>query len=90
MIRDANGWVAIHPDDNPQEAPFDGKPVLIYTNHNWGGEEARVHRAKWTDVIHGHGIFGWAVDDMKFGPHALRGYTVVTHWQPLPKPPVSS
>lgn len=76
-------------DENaPQDgAPWDGRPVLIVTNHNWGGDDNRVHRARWTDAIHGRGIFGWAIDDCKHGPYPLRGYTVVSHWQHLPTPP---
>jgi hypothetical protein len=65
-------------------APWDGKPVLIATNHQYG---SRVHRAIWTDSVHGSGIFGWAIEDLKFGPYPLRGYTIVTHWMPLPAPP---
>lgn len=52
-----------------------------------GGKTNRIHRARWTDAIHGKDIFGWAVDDCKFGPYALRGYTLVTHWMPLPELP---
>jgi hypothetical protein len=65
-------------------APWDGKPVLIYTDHNWGGEQNRIHRAIWTDAVHGSGIHGWAIEDCKFGPYPLRGYCNVTHWMPLP------
>ena len=77
-------WQPIDENSNQNDPPFDGKPVLIATNHNWCG---RVHRAVWTSAIHGGEIFGWAVEDCKFGPYALRGYTVVTHWMPLPEPP---
>lgn len=80
-------WQDISTATDQSAAPWDGVPVLIATNHNWGGDANRVHRAKWTDAVHGSGIFGWAVDDCKFGPHALRGYTLVTHWMPLPSPP---
>jgi hypothetical protein len=80
-------WQPINADTKPGVAPFDGVPVLICTNHNWGGDTNRVHRAYWTNEIHGSDIFGWAVQDCKFGPYALRGYTVVTHWMPLPPPP---
>jgi hypothetical protein len=86
---DANGWMPIDAALDQSAAPWDGVPVLIYTNHSWGGETNCIHRAIWTDQIHGAGIFGWAVQDLKFGPYPLRGYTVVSHWQPLPKPPVS-
>lgn len=73
------------PDDAAEgTAPFDGRPVLIRTNHTWTNQ---VHRAIWTDAIHGKGIFGWAIEDCKFGPYPLRGYTVVTEWMPLPLPP---
>ena len=82
-------WQPIDPSAPPTGAPWDGKPVLIVTNHNWGGDDNRVHRARWTDTIHGSGIFGWAVDDCKHGPYPLRGYTVVSHWLPLPPPPAS-
>jgi hypothetical protein len=77
----ANGWLPLPADGDQAAAPWDGKPVLVLTNHTWTG---RVHRVIWTDRVHGAGIFGWAVEDCKFGPYPLRGYTVVTHWQPLP------
>lgn len=80
-------WKPIAPNADQTKAPWDGVPVLICTNHNWGGESNRVHRARWTSEIHGSDIFGWAVDDCKHGPYALRGYTVVSHWQPLPPAP---
>ena len=83
----SGGWRLIEADAPQDAAPFDGRPVLIVTNHNWGGDENRVHRARWSDQIHGPGIFGWVVDDCKHGPYSLRGYTVVSHWQPLPKVP---
>lgn len=75
-------WIAITGKETG--APFDGEPVLILTNNACFG---RVHRVRWTDDVHGEGIFGWAVDDCKFGPYALRGYTIVTHWMRLPAPP---
>jgi hypothetical protein len=77
-------WIAITGAEPQDKAPFDGEPVLIATNHTW---TSRIHRARWTDEIHSDGIFGWAVDDCKHGPFPLRGYTVVTHWMPLPEPP---
>ena len=80
-------WQPIEMATDQTKAPWDGVPVLIFTNHNWGGETNRVHRAFWTDEIHGSGIFGWAVEDCKHGPYPLRGYTLVTHWMPLPNPP---
>lgn len=83
------GWRPLQAEADQSGAPWDGVPVLICTNHNWGGESSRIHRAKWTDQVHGNGIFGWAVEDMKFGPYALRGYTAVTHWMPLPAAPAS-
>lgn len=79
-------WRDIRTATNETAAPWDGRPVLIVTNHIWGGDDNRVHRARWSDHAH-TGIFGWVVDDCKFGPYALRGYTVISHWQPLPKPP---
>ena len=82
-------WQPIDPSADQTCAPWDGKPVLIVTNHSLGGDENRIHRAIWTDAVHGHGIFGWAVDDCKHGPYSLRGYTVVSHWMPLPPLPVS-
>lgn len=81
------GWMPIDPNADMSAAPWDGKPVLICTNHDRSYRNP-VHRAIWTDAIHGAGIFGWAIEDYKFGPYPLRGYTVVTHWRPLPKPPV--
>lgn len=80
-------WQPIETATDQKAAPWDGVPVLIYTNHNWGGETNRIHRARWTDAVHGSNIFGWAIDDCKFGPYPLRGYTLVTHWMPLPPPP---
>ncbi len=71
-------------ETNYTAAPWDGRPVLIYTDHAWS---SRIHVAVWTDVIHATGIYGWAVDDCKFGPYALRGFRRVTHWMPLPEPP---
>lgn len=82
--QEPSGWMPIDSATDQDDAPWDGKPVLIVTNNRHGGT---VHRAIWTDCIHGHGIFGWAVEDCKFGPYALRGYTIVSHWQPLPQPP---
>src|SRR6185312_8775752 len=80
-------WRPIATALDQSAAPWDGVPVLIVTNYNWGGPTNRVHRAFWTDEIHGSGIFGWAVEDNKFGPYPLRGYTQVTHWMPLPGAP---
>ena len=74
------GWQPIETAKDQSVLPWNGESVLICTNHNWGD---RVHKAKWTDEIHGEGIFGWAVDDCKHGPYPLRGYTQVTHWMPL-------
>ena len=83
-------WQPIETNIEPGQKPFDGEPVLILTDHNYGGPLNRVHRAFWTDVIYGDGIFGWAVDDCKHGPYPLRGYAVVSHWMPLPPPPETS
>jgi uncharacterized protein DUF551 len=77
-------WRPIAEATDQSAAPWNGESVLIVTNHTWTG---RVHKARWTDAVHGDKIFGWAVDDCKFGPYALRGYTLVTHWMPLPEPP---
>jgi hypothetical protein len=71
-------WQPIEGGPDETRPPWDGEPVLIFTDHNWTN---RVHRAIWTD------IHGWAVEDCKFGPFALRGYMNVTHWMPLPEPP---
>jgi uncharacterized protein DUF551 len=79
-------WIKITEGPDETKSPWDGKPVLIYTDHKIA--QGRVHRAIWTDSVHGHGIHGWAIEDCKFGPYALRGYMNVTHWQPLPAPPV--
>jgi hypothetical protein len=77
-------WKAIESATDQKAAPWDGQPVLICTNHTWCSP---VHRAIWTDEIHGDKIFGWAIEDCKHGPYALRGFTQVTHWMPLPEPP---
>jgi len=52
-------WQPIALATDQSQAPWDGKPVLILTNHTWMNP---VHRAIWTDTIHGGGIFGWAVE----------------------------
>ena len=78
------GWQPIETAKDQSVLPWNGESVLICTNHNWGD---RVHKARWTDEIHGEGIFSWAVDDCKHGPYPLRGYTQVTHWMPLPAAP---
>jgi hypothetical protein len=76
-------WIKI--TEGPDEqAPWDGKPVLICTDHRYG---SRIHRAIWTDRVHGVGISGWAIEDCKFGPYPLRGYCNVSHWMPLPELP---
>lgn len=79
------GWRGLPDDADTNRAPFDGRPVLIAINASWGN---RVHRVIWTDEVHGAGIFGWAVEDRKFGPYPLRGYTTVAAWQPLPEAPM--
>lgn len=81
-----NDWIKITEGPDEAKAPWNGEPVLICTDHTYG---SRVHRVIWTDAIHGHGIHGWAVEDRKHGPYALRGYMNVTHWMPLPAPPVT-
>jgi len=86
----AAGWIVM-PDEpaNPcrekveRAAPFDGKPVLIATDHRNG---SRVHQAAYVDP-HDDGWFSWCVDDDKHGPFPLRGYNAITHWRPLPDPP---
>ena len=79
-------WIKITEGPDQTKAPWDGKPVLIYTDHTWAN---RVHRAIWTDRVHGVGIHGWAIEDCKFGPYPLRGYMNVSHWMPLPNAPVA-
>lgn len=78
-------WQPIDPNADQNAAPYDGEPVQIYTNHR--SPYGKIHQVIWTDRVHGHGIFGWAVEDCKHGPYPLRGYTVVTHWRPMPEPP---
>jgi len=84
-LRAERRWQEL-PDD-PMKPPFDGKPVLILTDHKWTNS---VHRVIWTDEIHGEGIYGWAVDDCKHGPYPLHGYLKVLGWQPLPAPPADA
>lgn len=79
-------WRLLPTDGDTSKAPFDGRPVLIAINTSWGNQ---VHRVVWTDAVHESGIFGWAVEDRKFGPYPLRGYTTVAAWQPLPEPPAN-
>jgi hypothetical protein len=81
-----SAWIPLGPKkpDGLAEAPFDGKPVLIATDHSWTN---RIHRVVWTDAVHGHGIYSWALEDLKHGPYPLRGYSEVTHWMPLPAAP---
>ena len=86
-VGELDEWQDISTATDQMGAPWDGKPVLIHTNRT-GSDADRTHRARWTDDVHGSGIFGWAVEDMKFGPYALRGHTLVTHWQPLPAAPL--
>lgn len=82
--------IAEAPKDGPEGdkarkvAPFDGKPVLICTDHTWTNP---VHRVVYTDAVHGHGIFSWAIEDHKHGPYPLRGWSKIIGWQPLPEPP---
>ena len=87
LEREAHRWIPLPLELDTTKPPFDGNPVLILTNHTWCN---RVHRCIWTDAIHGEGIYGWAVEDCKFGPYPLRGYVGVTHWQPLPSPPMET
>jgi len=84
-LRAQLAWQPIETATDQDAFPWDGAPVIIATNHRFG--RGRVHRAFWTDEIHGHGIFGWAVEDCKFGPYPLRGYTVVSHYMRPPDPP---
>lgn len=80
-----SNWQPLPDASDATHAPFDGHPVLIAINAAaWGN---RVHRCVWTDEVHGPGIFGWAVEDRKFGPYPLRGYTTVIAWMPLPEAP---
>jgi len=76
-------WQPIETATDQSAPPWNGEPVLIYTN----GRGNPIHRAMWTDAIHGNACFGWAIEDCKHGPYALRGYTLVTHWMPLPAAP---
>ena len=79
------GWIPIPREDSDKsKPPWDGEPVLILTDHRHG---SRIHRCIWTDAVWGDGIYGWAVEDMKHGPYALRGFMNVTHWMPLPELP---
>lgn len=71
----------------PMETAPRDVSVLILTDHR--PPYGQVHVARFTDSVHGGGIYGWAVDDCKFGPYALRGYSNLLGWQPLPPPPQS-
>lgn len=76
-------WIKVTEGPDEKQAPWNGEPVLICTDHRYG---SRVHCAVWDDAGH-PGIHGWCVEDRKFGPYPLRGYMNVTHWMPLPAPP---
>lgn len=80
-------WIKITEGPDELKPPWNGAPVLICTDHTYG---SRVHRAIWTDTIHGRGIYGWAVEDRKHGPYPLRGFMNITHWMPLPPEPPRS
>lgn len=70
-----------------ETAPRDGTEVLIYF-----GPRVGVKSASWTspyaDDRDGKWA-SWCVDDGKFGPHPVRGYSepYPTCWHPLPAPP---
>lgn len=65
-----------------ETAPKDGTQILA-----WFGVLIGVRQVAWEETRCGLTI--WAVDDGKFGPYALRGYSdpFPTKWRPLPKPP---
>lgn len=68
------GWVSV------ESVPRDGTMILV----DFG--RIGVHAVSWTEAQ--HGAKGWCVDDLKFGPYALRSYieTDVKGWMPLPLP----
>lgn len=68
------GWISM------ESAPRDGTMILV----DFG--RIGVHAVSWTEAQ--HGAKGWCVDDLKFGPYALRRYieTDVKGWMPLPLP----
>jgi hypothetical protein len=65
-------------------APRDGTRILVAFARNIG-----VHAVTWEDPEDRDGYPIWCVDDLKFGPYALRRYVDddVLGWQPLPEPP---
>lgn len=67
-----------------ESAPRDGTRILV----DFG--RVGVHAVAWEDPENREGVAGWCVDDLKFGPYALRRYieTDVMGWMPLPGPKV--
>jgi hypothetical protein len=63
-----------------ETAPRDGTRILV----DFG--QVGVHAVTWEDPDNREGVPGWCVDDLKFGPYALRRYmeTDVKGWMPLP------
>lgn len=59
-------------------APRDGTPILLAIRHHG------VMSARWTTSA--NGTETWCVDDFKFGPYAIRGYSSsdVLGWMWLP------
>lgn len=57
----------------------------------WFGPYAGVKSAAYTSPW-GDDTKLWCVDDAKFDPHPVRGYSkpYPTHWMPLPAPPESA
>lgn len=64
-----------------ESAPRDGTRILVaFRSHG-------VVSVAWQEAVSGIEI--WCVDDFKFGPYAVRGYTEtgVLGWMPLPEMP---
>lgn len=77
----ANAWKPI------AEAPRDGTRILVHFARDGVG----VRDVAWTEPEHADWQT-WCVDDLKFGPYALRRWCDgdATHWMPLPTPPTST
>ena len=72
---DAHGWLPI------ETAPKDGTNILVHWPEMFHCSfTAHWNTGKWSDAPIGWKWSGWSNNAFQVGP---------THWQPLPKPPIS-